>query len=121
MIINNALMAFSIGSLPELPALLVGGPTPPAAAGAVFVLDRRESIKALVTLAATTTWISSSAPASALEGTAAAAVVTDKVAFDVRISRQDGTFYMRDNLPDTPENAVFQGRIVVGLFGKAAT
>jgi hypothetical protein len=95
MIINNALMAFSIGSLPELPALLVGGPTPPAAAGAVFRLDRRESIKALATLAATTTWISSSAPASALEGTAAAAaaaVVTDKVAFDVRISRQDGTF-----------------------------
>jgi hypothetical protein len=47
-------------------------------------------------------------------------VVTDKVAFDVRISRQDGNFYGRDDLPDTPENAVFQGRILVGLFGKVA-
>jgi hypothetical protein len=43
MIIKNALMAFSIGPLPELPALLVGGPTPPlAAAGAVFLLDQSE-------------------------------------------------------------------------------
>ena len=48
------------------------------------------------------------------------AVVTDKVFFNVRISRQDGTFYVRDDLPDTPENTVFQGRLVMGLFGKAA-
>lgn len=48
------------------------------------------------------------------------AKVTDKVFFDVRISRQDGTFYVRDDLPDTPENRVFRGRLVVGLFGEAA-
>jgi cyclophilin family peptidyl-prolyl cis-trans isomerase len=39
---------------------------------------------------------------------------------NVRISRQDGTFYVRDDLPDTAENRVFQGRLVVGLYGKVA-
>eukprot|EP00977_Amphora_coffeiformis_P005884 scaffold1248_cov170-Amphora_coffeaeformis.AAC.3 len=48
------------------------------------------------------------------------AKITDKVFFDVRISRQDGTFYVRDDLPDTPENKVFMGRLTVGLFGEAA-
>lgn len=48
------------------------------------------------------------------------AVVTDKVFFDVRISRQDGTFYVRDDLPNTVENQVFRGRLTVGLFGKTA-
>lgn len=48
------------------------------------------------------------------------AIVTDKVFFDVRISRQDGTFYVRDDLPDTPENRVFQGRLIMGLFGETA-
>jgi len=47
------------------------------------------------------------------------AVVTDKVFFDVRISRQDGSFYVRDDLPDTIENQVFQGRLTFGLFGRA--
>lgn len=47
-------------------------------------------------------------------------VITDKVFFDVRISRQDGTFYVRDDLPDTLENQVFTGRLTLGLFGKAA-
>lgn len=46
--------------------------------------------------------------------------ITDKVFFDVRISRQDGTFYVRDDLSDIPENRVFQGRLVIGLFGEAA-
>jgi cyclophilin family peptidyl-prolyl cis-trans isomerase len=48
------------------------------------------------------------------------AQVTDRVYMNVRVSRQDGTFYVRDDLPDTAENRVFQGRLVVGLFGKAA-
>jgi cyclophilin family peptidyl-prolyl cis-trans isomerase len=48
------------------------------------------------------------------------AEITDKVFFDVRISRQDGTFYVRDDLPDLPENRVFYGRLKIGLFGKAA-
>jgi cyclophilin family peptidyl-prolyl cis-trans isomerase len=43
--------------------------------------------------------------------------ITDKVYFDVRISRQDGSFYVRDDLPDIPENRVFQGRLTIGLFG----
>jgi cyclophilin family peptidyl-prolyl cis-trans isomerase len=48
------------------------------------------------------------------------AKITDKVYFDVRISRQDGSFYVRDDLPDIPENQVFQGRLTIGLFGSAA-
>ena len=48
------------------------------------------------------------------------AKITDKVFMDVRISRQDGTFYVRDDLPDTPENRVFLGRLTIGLFGQAA-
>jgi cyclophilin family peptidyl-prolyl cis-trans isomerase len=48
------------------------------------------------------------------------AAITDRVYVNVRISRQDGTFYVRDDLPDTAENRVFQGRLVVGLFGKVA-
>lgn len=39
---------------------------------------------------------------------------------NVRIARQDGTFFVRDDLPDTPENKVFQGEIVIGLFGEQA-
>jgi len=46
------------------------------------------------------------------------AKVTHKVFMNVRISRQDGTFYVRDDLPDTPENRVFSCRLVLGLFGK---
>lgn len=52
--------------------------------------------------------------------TASQAIVTDKVFFDVRISRKDGTFYVRDDLDDSPGNRVFYGRLVVGLFGKNA-
>jgi cyclophilin family peptidyl-prolyl cis-trans isomerase len=39
---------------------------------------------------------------------------------NVRISRQDGTFYVRDDLPDTPENRVFYGSLQLGLFGTVA-
>mmetsp|Transcript_26856 Transcript_26856/g.48809 ORF Transcript_26856/g.48809 Transcript_26856/m.48809 type:complete len:378 (-) Transcript_26856:40-1173(-) len=46
--------------------------------------------------------------------------ITHKVYMDVRISRSDGTFYVRDDLPDTPENQVFQGKLVLGLFGTLA-
>lgn len=48
------------------------------------------------------------------------ATVTHRVFMDVRISRQDGTFYVRDDLPDTPENRVFLGRLKIELFGNAA-
>jgi Cyclophilin type peptidyl-prolyl cis-trans isomerase/CLD len=48
------------------------------------------------------------------------AIVTHKVFFNVRVSRSDGTFYVRDDLPDVAENQVFTGRLVVGLVGKNA-
>ena len=48
------------------------------------------------------------------------AQITHKVFFKVRISRQDGTFYVRDDLPDTPENRVFYATLKIGLFGKNA-
>lgn len=46
--------------------------------------------------------------------------ITQKVYMDVRISRSDGSFYVRDDLEDTPENRVFKGRLVFGLFGNAS-
>ena len=48
------------------------------------------------------------------------APVTQKLTMDVRISRQDGTFYVRDDLADTPENRVFYGKLTIGLFGTVA-
>jgi cyclophilin family peptidyl-prolyl cis-trans isomerase len=52
--------------------------------------------------------------------TATLAPVTHKILMNVRISRQDGTFYVRDDLEDTPENRVFYGRLSLGLFGTVA-
>mmetsp|Transcript_102179 Transcript_102179/g.286401 ORF Transcript_102179/g.286401 Transcript_102179/m.286401 type:complete len:315 (+) Transcript_102179:25-969(+) len=46
--------------------------------------------------------------------------ITDKVFFDVRVARQDGSTYMRDDLPDTFENRVLKARIVLGLYGTVA-
>jgi len=48
------------------------------------------------------------------------ATITDKVVMDVRISRQDGTFYVRDDLDDSPENKVFYGQLTFALFGDLA-
>ena len=44
-------------------------------------------------------------------------MVTNKVYMDVRISRADGTFYVRDNETGNDEDP-FYGRLVIGLFGK---
>jgi cyclophilin family peptidyl-prolyl cis-trans isomerase len=47
--------------------------------------------------------------------------ITDKVFFNVRISRQDGSFYVRDDLDESlRENRVFRGTLIIGLFGKNA-
>jgi len=46
--------------------------------------------------------------------------VTHRVFMDLRISRSDGSFYVRDDLPDIPENRVYNGRLVIGLFGTAS-
>ena len=47
-------------------------------------------------------------------------VITDKVFMDVRLARQDGSTYVRDDLPDTFENRVIKTRLVFGLYGKCA-
>ena len=51
------------------------------------------------------------------------ATITQKVFMDVRISRPDGTFYVRDDddndADGRPENQVFRGRLTIGLFGMA--
>ena len=46
--------------------------------------------------------------------------ITHSVYMNVRISRQDGTFYVRDDLDDSPENRVFTGTLKLGLFGTVA-
>ena len=46
--------------------------------------------------------------------------ITDRVYFDVRIARQDGSTYVRDDLPDTFENRVIEARLVFGLYGSVA-
>ena len=46
------------------------------------------------------------------------AKVTHKIYFDVRISRKDGSFYVKDDVDPTDEP--FYGRLVFGLFGDAA-
>lgn len=71
---------------------------------------------ALTCAAATMTFLST-IPAIADD---ALAPITNKVYMDVRISRSDGTFYVRDDLPDLPENRVFYGRLVFGLYGTKA-
>jgi hypothetical protein len=42
------------------------------------------------------------------------AKITDKVFMDIRVSRQDGSFYVRDDLPDTFENRVLSSRLEFG-------
>ena len=46
--------------------------------------------------------------------------ITDKLFMDIRISRNDGTFYVRDDLPNTFENQVIYARLTIGLFGTVA-
>ena len=49
--------------------------------------------------------------------------ITHKVHFNVRISRADGTFYVRDDPPGTiptPDNQVFTGTLTFGLYGNNA-
>ena len=48
------------------------------------------------------------------------AAITHKLFMDVRISRTDGSFYVRDDLPDTFENRVIKIRLNLGLYGNVA-
>jgi len=48
--------------------------------------------------------------------------ITHKVTFDVRISRADGSFYVRDASPDSssPDDEPFYATLVFGLYGNDA-
>jgi Cyclophilin type peptidyl-prolyl cis-trans isomerase/CLD len=49
------------------------------------------------------------------------AKMTHRVFFNVRISRADGTFYVRDDdATDDADNQVYSGQLVLGLFGHQA-
>lgn len=74
------------------------------------IIDRRAALSSVVGAALLM-------PFAATAADETLAPVTDKVIFSVRISRQDGTFYVRDDLEDTPENTVFYGQLTMGLFG----
>ncbi|CAJ1962987.1 unnamed protein product [Cylindrotheca closterium] len=74
------------------------------------------------TLVSSSSTATSSSSSSSLSpsSTDIVAEVTNKVFFDIRIARQDGSTYVRDDLPDTFENRVISARITMGLFGKQA-
>ena len=46
--------------------------------------------------------------------------ITHEVFFDVRISRPDGTFYVKDVEEEDPNDRVFRGRLTLGLYGTVA-
>ncbi|KAL7537986.1 hypothetical protein ACHAXR_011163 [Thalassiosira sp. AJA248-18] len=62
-----------------------------------------------------------STSASAEEGSDSSNLpkITHKVYMDVRISRADGSFYVRDASPsDSPDDEPIYGQLVLGLFGE---
>ncbi|KAL3934822.1 MAG: hypothetical protein SGBAC_009538 [Bacillariaceae sp.] len=74
----------------------------------------------LLSSSTTTTTTTTTSSSSSSSSSDTVAEVTDKVFFDLRIARQDGSTYVRDDLPDTFENRVIQARLTMGLFGKEA-
>jgi hypothetical protein len=85
-----------------------------------FSLDRRSYIQLLVPQLMQVMDLPTSSSSSSSSSSSPLAEVTDKVFFDIRISRQDGSSYVRDDLPDTFENRVINARLTIGLFGKQA-
>jgi cyclophilin family peptidyl-prolyl cis-trans isomerase len=55
-------------------------------------------------------------PTLSTVATSPSEAITDKVQFNIRISRADGSFYIRD---DETDDDVYYCRVVVGLFGQA--
>lgn len=95
--------------------------------------SRRQILHSLAaTVAATTssatTLLSTPSPASATDTSTSVTTnadppITHKVTFNVRISRADGTFYVRDDPPGTIptfDNQVFTGSLTFGLYGTLA-
>jgi cyclophilin family peptidyl-prolyl cis-trans isomerase len=88
-------------------------------------LDRRDcldllSLLPLTTMSTLTASSSSSSATATTFPTMPNVPITDKVFFDVRVARQDGSTYVRDDLPDTFENRVLTARLVFGLYGTLA-
>ena len=93
------------------------------------VIDRRDllykSILSNVLLTSGLSLPANSVPTATAEETSSSSSsslppITHKVSFDVRISRSDGTFYVRDDLEDTYENTVYKYSLTFGLFGTVA-
>ena len=84
-----------------------------------WTIDRRTCLQLLQTLQVMDLPTSPSSFATA-EVPTPEAEITDRVFMDIRISRNDGSFYVRDDLPDTFENRVIQIRLAIGLFGNEA-
>lgn len=93
------------------------------------IVDREEELAinrrlfiGQVSAVAVTTIASAATPAVSAATLNDQPTITHKVFFDVRISRSDGTFYVRDNVGSTtdPIDEPFYGQLVFGLYGKEA-
>jgi cyclophilin family peptidyl-prolyl cis-trans isomerase len=83
-------------------------------------VDRRGALQLAQTLLLSTDALSPTITTPMAPPPMPDAKITDKVFMDVRISRQDGSTYVRDDLPDTFENQVIYRRLKLGLYGKVA-
>lgn len=85
-------------------------------------IDRRTALTWTSATALSVSTLSLPTPAIAADKSdAPLAPITHKVFMNVRISRSDGTFYVRDDEDDAnPDSKVFYGKLVFGLFGKTA-
>ena len=84
------------------------------------IVERRRFVEsaAVATLATTVPLVkaaSATDPVSTAEGLPR---ITQKVFIDVRISRADGTFYVKPENEVRPDDEPFYGQLVVGLFGE---
>ena len=104
-----------VASLREDESNVVSDPSRPDA-----TVDRRTALTWGCATISAITLLNPSLVLAVSDDTMTLAPITHKVFMDVRISRSDGTFYVRDDLPDIPENKVFSGRLVLGLFGTKA-
>jgi cyclophilin family peptidyl-prolyl cis-trans isomerase len=83
-----------------------------------FTMDRRSCLQLLQVLQVMDLPSSSSSSSPNTITAMPDAEITHKVFMDIRISRNDGSFYVRDDLPDTFENRVIKTRLTFGLYGK---
>lgn len=110
----------------QLPSSLICSPTamnsvPEIVDTEELAINRRLFIEQ-VSAVAVTTIASTATPAVSAATLNDQPTITHKVFFDVRISRSDGTFYVRDIVGSTtdPVDEPFYGQLVFGLYGKEA-